>query len=114
MPETWRLCLSGDGAAPTVRFFADGDKAPPDCGSIGRQVADHAGMRFEKLDKAQLPRANGQLYISESHGAALNRLLADRARQPTVRVRISKTGRVTPVDILLDGHPYRALAVPQR
>jgi hypothetical protein len=114
---SWRLCLSGAANDPDIQFFTDGDGPAPACTSVGKMVEDHRGLSFRQLDDAGRPRATGQLFIPETDGPLLNRLLQNRLNQTGLapikaRVRIAPDGKVTPVDIIVDGTSYRDAPPP--
>jgi hypothetical protein len=114
---SWRLCLSGAADDPDIQFFTDGDGPVLSCTSVGKMIEDHGGLSFRQLDDAGRPRATGQLFIPEADGPLLNRLLQNRLNQNNLaplkaRVRIATDGKVTPVDIIVDGKSYREAPPP--
>jgi hypothetical protein len=108
--ETWRLCLSGPATEPNIRFFSNLPGFSITCDAVAREIANHDGMTFAKLDELQRPQASGIFYVSERHAPLVERLLAEPGRKSVVRVRISNAGRVTPIDIFIDGRSFRELA----
>jgi uncharacterized membrane-anchored protein len=114
---SWRLCLSGAADDPDIQFFTDGDSPAPVCTSVGKMIEDHHGLSFRQVDDMGRPRANGQLFIPEADGPRLNQLLQNRLNQNNLmpiraRVRIAPDGKVTPVDIIVEGKSYRETPPP--
>lgn len=108
MPESsWRVCFNGERTQPTITFFSD-DAPAPSCVSIGRSIEDHDGLTFRaNVRDTGRPVAQGRMFIPEDDGPALNRILADSTADVRARILVSPSGRVTPIDILIGGKPYR-------
>ena len=110
--DSMRLCLTGPTATPEAAL-RDEDWGLDDCTAIGRFHADHDGFRFDGFGKPGEVIVSGRLYIPEVHGAPLTSFLMDAKRSKAVVVEIAGNGRVTPVDLLIDGKPYRDLLQTQ-
>lgn len=112
-PEHWRLCFRHRGAATVVTLFASTDRTPKACQAIARQIPGHDGLLMEHGGQG-----HGRFYLGEADARPLERLLADPARKVSARVIVTASGRLTPLDILVDGKPYRqvltATTVPAR
>ena len=48
-----------------------------------------------------------RFYISESSAPVLERAIRDGSNKPVMRLSVTKDGRAFPVDLLLDGVPYK-------
>ena len=48
-----------------------------------------------------------RFYISEKHARVLDRAVRDRGNKPMLRLSVTKDGRAFPVDLILEGIPYK-------
>lgn len=101
-PEHWRLCFRHRGAATVVTLFASTDRTPEACQAIARQIRGHDGLVMDYGGQGR-----GQFYLDETDARPLEQLLTDPARKVSARVIVTASGRLTPLDILVDGKPYR-------
>jgi GDYXXLXY protein len=82
----------------TIGRLAFCSNAP--AGSQARVVAQHDGLRLSG------DVATGRMFIDERYAAALDTRLRAEKPNASVRFHISPSGKLTPLEILLDGKAY--------
>lgn len=100
-PAQWRVCFRHTGQTVAIEALAL-TPLPADCRAVARQLAGHDGLLLDYQGHGR-----GQFYLDEAEARPLERLLADPDHKLSVRVIITASGRMTPLDILVDGRPYR-------
>jgi GDYXXLXY protein len=98
------LCLKKPDGKPEVSSVYGNDSAS--CAARGRILENHDG--FATASWGNSATILGRIYIPEADSALLTGLLADTKREKAVRIEVAGNGKVTPVDLLFDGKPWRA------
>lgn len=105
------LCLTGAPEAPVIGAAAR-DEDSGSCAARARLLPDHDGFAAP-WGSGTAAALTGRLYIPEADAALLTQLLLDRTRPASMQVRITGAGKLIPVDLLIDGKPWRTLRPAQ-
>ena len=83
------------------------------CADSSRIVLNRPETGCDVFIKGECPyeyfrnETNTRFYISEKYARLLERAVRNRDNKPMLRLSVTKDGRTFPVDLILDGMPYK-------